>query len=153
MSNELTQSIIFARSLKTYGEVGYTPQTGDALVTINCVVKLNTLEFQNRCNIASPNYDSSINFDEVAKELFKCGEIWASRDKLLYPAMDVLSKLHGYNLIKCRRSILCNRQGQEGQTSRNYVKGVLSCDCPFGVTVKPLSVKRYKPKLTSMKWS
>ena len=153
MSSVLNHSRTFARSLKTYGNIEYrhNPQE-TVVVSIQCITKFNTKEFQNKCNPVSTNYDSSINFDDVASELFKEGEIWSSRDKLLNPAMEELANFHGFNIVKVKTAICCNQRGKGGGTTRHYIQGDLSCDCPFGVKLQALSKTRYKAKPKSRKW-
>ena len=98
------------------------------------------------------NFDSSIDLNVLASELFKDGEVWSSRDKLLYPAMNELSKLHGYNIMKNKNTICCNHHGKPS-TTRNYVEGDLKCNCPFMVKMKPLSKMGYKSNPTSSNWA
>ena len=100
MAIELINSRSFARSLKTYGSFEYYPNMlENCVVSARGVTSFNKKAFQNKCNPASINYDSSINLNDVSDELFQVGEIWSSRDMHLYPAMQEHAKLHAHKLI------------------------------------------------------
>ena len=99
-------SIAFGSSLKTFGRITYRPFADrDETTEARMVVDFNSSLFHQKCNVASPEYDESINLDVVAQELFKVSEIWSSRDTLLLPALDDLSKIHGFHLTKVKTSI------------------------------------------------
>ena len=74
------------RSLKTYGYIEYRPNPNEmSVVSIHSVTSFNKKEFKKKYNPASINYESSINLNDVSDELFVVGEVWLSRDTLLYP--------------------------------------------------------------------
>ena len=72
----MNDSLTFIRSLKTYGNVEYCPNGAKIdLVSIHCVIGIDKKSFQNKCNPAPLNFNSSINLNAVASELFKDGEV------------------------------------------------------------------------------
>ena len=115
MANDLDYSRKFAQSLKTYGCIDYRPNPNEtSVVSIHGVTLFIKKESEKKCNPASINYESSINLNDVSDELFVVGEVWLSRDTLLYPTMEEHAKLHGFNIVKVQTSIYCNRRGKGG---------------------------------------
>ena len=149
----MSASSKFAHSLKSYGNVNYRPNPDNKIsASIRCVIEFDKKSFQSKCNPVSSDFDSSIDLNVVASELFKIDEVWATRDDLLHSTISEHSKLHGYNITKDSTTIYCNRHGKS-TTKRQYVEGDLKCGCPFMVKMKPLSKTNYKSKPTSKQWS
>ena len=74
-------SVSLARRMKIYGNIKYQPNItySRGLTTTRGVVEYKSDIFFKYCHPASPSYDDSIDFDELASELFIQGEVWASR--------------------------------------------------------------------------
>ena len=143
-------STLFARGLKTYETRSFVGSDGTTS-SARMVVGFDEEKFKATCLRSSPDYNSLLcNFDAIAKELVKVGEIWENRD-LLDGAMKRLATLHGWTQRKEKKSIKCNRYG-ETDTSRNYVGGELKVGCTFKVDLAALIKQRYKAKEESTKW-
>ena len=148
-------SVSLARRMKIYGNIKYQPNItySRGLTTTRGVLEYKSDIFFKYCHPASPSYDASIDFDEVARELFKQGEVWASRDNHVFRAVEDLSALHGFYPKKEKETISCNREGKSDDASRNFIAGQLGGDCPFHLTLKPLSKQSYKATEAASKWS
>ena len=68
-------------------------------------------------------------------------------------AVEDLSALHGFYPKKEKETISCNREGKSDDASRNFIAGQLGGDCPFHLTLKPLSKQSYKATEAASKWS
>ncbi|KAL7450896.1 hypothetical protein ACHAWC_002749 [Mediolabrus comicus] len=130
----------FARSLKQYGDHSYN-QTSDHMVIgfdIDLLVKT--------CTKASNNYDEDLcNFDKLLAEIFKVGEKWLSRN-LVEEVVTKIAERHGWHPIKKKRSIQCNRYGEEKNMVREYASGGLKKNCTLKIELKPLVNTRYTAK-------
>jgi hypothetical protein len=100
-------SVSLARRMKTYGNIKYQPNItySRGLTTTRGVVEYKSDIFFKNCHPASPSYDDSIDFDELARELFIQGEMCASRDNHVFRAVEDLSTLHGFYPKKEKEAI------------------------------------------------
>ena len=74
----MSASATFAHSLKTYDNVNYRPNPPNKnSLSIRCVIEFDKKLFQSKCNPASLEYDSSIDLNGIASELFKKDKVWA----------------------------------------------------------------------------
>ena len=145
-------SINLAKALKQYGSHTYTPDARkpDKKVTCTMVVACNSELFHKKCHPASPSYDPDIDLEILAGELFKNGEIWASRDNHVSVAMADFEKVQGFVSRNEKRTIVCNRVG-DAKTDRNYADGDLAAGCSFKIKMTPqVKLAKYLP---SKKWS
>ena len=144
-SGDECPSTLFARGLKTYATQSFTKNniTESKLM----VIAFDEKQFQEKCSLKSPAYESSMcDFDKIAAELFKEGEVWLNRD-LLIRAVKTLSELHGWSFKLHRTCIECNRFGED-VTTRNYAGGGLKCGCTFRIKLSALvfnKEKAFKP--------
>ena len=94
-------SITFAKSLKTYGQVTYRPQSSNSkTLEVKAVIGFNLDMYTQKCNQVSPDYDDSLDLDKIAGEVFKESEIWAHRNL----AFDVLKAQAGMYFFALNRT-------------------------------------------------
>jgi hypothetical protein len=105
------------------------------------------------CHSGSPLYDSSIDFNELAKELFVPNEVWASRDNHLIKVVEDLASLHGFYPKKEKTKISCNRGGKSDETSRKFISGQLAADCTWHLNLNTLSRQQYKSNDAAQRWA
>jgi len=141
----------FTASLKSINDE-YTYGHDKKQETGPVVVGFDSDRFIKYCDRASPDYDSKFaNFDEIAGELFQTGEVWVSHD-LLFEAMELLFKYHGFTICIEKEILMCNRKG-EHKTSRAYVNGALKADCTFHFKLALLETEKYLPPNSTVKKS
>jgi hypothetical protein len=154
----VSKSVMLARKIKVLGDIKYDPNPNptcaQGLMTAqHGVVVYDSDMFFKYCHPGSPLYDSSIDFNELAKELFVPNEVWASRDDHLIKAVEDLASFHGFYPKKEKRIISCNRGGKSDETSRKFISGQLAADCEWDLKLKPLSKQQYKSHEAAQKWS
>ena len=148
-------STAFAHSLKTFAWVEYKPQiTKSQVASVWAVTSFDLDRYYEKCKKSSPDFDSTIDLEKVAVELFKPNEVWASRD-LAYIALEAQSKCHGFTAHKKQNYMGCNRFGKpkEQDKGRSYAAGALLANCTMRMYMRPLSKERYKATVNAKKWS
>ena len=154
----VSKSVMLARKIKVLGDIKYDPNPNPTyaqgvMTTQHGVVGFDSDMFFKYCHPGSPLYDSSIDFNELAKELFVPNEVWASRDDHLIKAVEDLASFHGFYPKKEKTTISCNRGGKSDETSRKFISGQLSADCEWHLKLKPLSKQQYKTHEAAQKWN
>jgi len=157
----VSKSVMLARKIKVLGDIKYDPNptpiyAQGLMTTLHGVVGYDSDMFFKYCHPGSPLYDSLIDFNELAKELFVPNEVWASRDDHLIKAVEDLASFHGFYPKKEKRIISCNRGGKSdetNETSRKFMSGQLAADCEWHLKLKPLSKQQYKSHEAAQKWS
>ena len=117
----VSKSVMLARKIKVLGDIEYDPNPNPTyaqgvMTTQHGVVGYDSDMFFKYCHPGSPLYDSSIDFNELAKELFVPNEVWASRDDHLIKAVEDLASFHGFYPKKEKTTISCNRGGKSDET-------------------------------------
>ena len=151
----VSKSVMLARKIKVLGDIKYVPTPNPygqgSMITQHGVVGYDSDMFFKYCHSGSRLYDSSIDFNELAKELFVPNEVWASRDNHLIKAVEDLASFHGFYPKKEKTTISCNRGGKSDETSRKFISGQLAADCTWHLKLKPLSKQQYKSNEAAQK--
>ena len=134
-------STLFARSLKKYADVTF----GKKNETRCMVVDFDYASFYDHCSISSDKYDpDKCDFDKMAAEIFKPGELWKSRE-LLKKVLNVIEQKQGWSSTNVKTHIRCNRYGND-DTTRDFTSGSLKAGCTFTINLKPLVKTSYLPE-------
>jgi hypothetical protein len=141
------KSIHFAQSLKTYGCISYKERV-DSLhqkTVENAVLQFNVMAYLDKCSTRSPHYDASYKLDITASEVFKGGEVWATRE-LVKDALTAQSNCQGITINRQKDWIGCNRVGEpdKNHDHREFMTGTLKACCTLKMCMKALTKHREK---------
>lgn len=136
------KSIHFAQSLKTYGCISYKERVNhlEQKTVENAVLQFNVMAYLDKCSSGSPHYDASYKLDIIASEVFKGGEVWATRE-LVKDALTAQSNCQGFTIKMQKDWIGCNRVGEpdKNHDHREYMTGTLKACCTLKMCMKALT--------------
>ena len=138
---------VFARRLITRGALSYSKQQskqqGDEVTTIkDAVLAFNSALYNRTMSPSSTDFDGNIDVELLNAEIFRVGDVWASRN-LLCNALNCRASCEGFTVKVEKNWVGCNRVGKP-TSSRGYAGGELKANCTLCITIQALAKERYE---------